>query len=83
MIEFIEEASDLFLLIASIGVVVITLVTIIVGYQLIKFLEAARALTQTLSAEVAVFSDGRKEIGLKARFALKWLRLMGSYLIKR
>ena len=83
MIEFIEEASDLFLLIASIGVVAITLVTIIVGYQIVKFLETVRTLAQTLSAEVTAFSDGRKEVGLKARFALKWLRLMGDYLIKR
>lgn len=83
MTELIEEASELFLFIASVGVVVVTLTIVIVGYQLAKLLQEARTLVAIATTEARAISDGRKELTYQARFAGKWLRIMTGYLTGR
>lgn len=77
------DASDLFLFIASVGIVAVTLVIIVVGYQTAKLLEEARTLIHTLTTEVTVFSRGRKELFYRAQFATTWLSSFIRILLKR
>ncbi|HEX5774428.1 MAG TPA: hypothetical protein VFY28_00480 [Candidatus Paceibacterota bacterium] len=79
----IEEATELFLFIVSVGVVVVTLTIVIVGYQLSKTLQEARTLIAIATTEARALSDGRKELTHQARFAAKWLRIMGAHFIGR
>jgi len=75
MPEFIEQASDLLLFMMSVGAFVITLVVVLVGYQVAKAAEELRNLLKTIRGEVDVFSSGRKELFMQGRFINTWLRV--------
>ena len=82
MTEFIE-ASDLFFFVASIGIAAMTLVIVVVGYQVAKMMEETRALIQVIQTEVGIFTSGRKELVYRAQFARTWLSSFIRILIKR
>lgn len=82
MSEFIE-ASDLFLFIASVGIIVVTSVFLVVGYQTAKVLEEARALVRALKEEVGVFTNGRRALLERVQFAGTWVSSFLRILTKR
>jgi len=69
------RAAELFLIVASISVVLLTVLFCVLAFFIIRAVRDVRSLAQRLSIEVERFTDGRRRLLKNVRFARRWVEL--------
>lgn len=69
------DAVDIFLIVASVCVVLLTLLAIVLGIFAIKAIFEIRSFTRLLKSEVDNFKEGRRRVVRGVRFARRWMAL--------
>ena len=69
------DAADVFLIVASICIVLLTLLAIVLGVFALKAILEIRSFTRLLKSEVDHFREGRRRVVRGVRFARRWLTL--------
>ncbi len=75
------HAADVLFIVASICIVLLTLMLLIVGFAIIRAVREAQRLMRRVEHEAMRALEWQDKVSRNARFAGKWLRIIAEHFI--